>query len=84
MRTMRTQKGGQNLSIGRPYVVTLCSHAYNKGAAAQQLTHREVALVADEHDGHVGVGVLARILQPAGQVVERLTPGIQVMTQIAR
>lgn len=34
----------------------------------------EVALVADEHDGHVGVGVLARLLEPPRQVVERLPP----------
>lgn len=36
--------------------------------------YREVALVADEHDGHVGVGMLPGIVQPAGQVVESLTP----------
>ncbi len=40
-------------------------------------THREVALVADEHDGHVGVGVLAGVLQPARQVVECLPPAAQ-------
>eukprot|EP00961_Rhodomonas_salina_P156562 2108244-Rhodomonas_salina.1 len=32
----------------------------------------EVTLVADEHDGHVGVGMLQRILEPAREVVERL------------
>eukprot|EP00290_Baffinella_frigidus_P005168 CAMPEP_0180134656 /NCGR_PEP_ID=MMETSP0986-20121125/10299_1 /TAXON_ID=697907 /ORGANISM="non described non described, Strain CCMP2293" /LENGTH=208 /DNA_ID=CAMNT_0022075073 /DNA_START=132 /DNA_END=759 /DNA_ORIENTATION=- len=34
----------------------------------------EVALVPDEHDGHVGVGVLQRVLKPRRQVVERLSP----------
>mmetsp|Transcript_23456 Transcript_23456/g.69088 ORF Transcript_23456/g.69088 Transcript_23456/m.69088 type:complete len:208 (-) Transcript_23456:116-739(-) len=32
----------------------------------------KVRLVADEHDGHVGVGVLARVLEPRGEVVEGL------------
>eukprot|EP00227_Mantoniella_beaufortii_P021557 CAMPEP_0197591626 /NCGR_PEP_ID=MMETSP1326-20131121/13819_1 /TAXON_ID=1155430 /ORGANISM="Genus nov. species nov., Strain RCC2288" /LENGTH=295 /DNA_ID=CAMNT_0043157157 /DNA_START=218 /DNA_END=1100 /DNA_ORIENTATION=+ len=35
---------------------------------------RDVALVADQHDGHVGVGMLPRVLEPAGEVVERLAP----------
>jgi len=34
----------------------------------------QVALVADQHDHHVRIGVLARILQPGGQVVEGLPP----------
>lgn len=37
-------------------------------------TYRQVALVADEHDRHVRVGVLPCVLQPARQVVERLAP----------
>ena len=37
-------------------------------------TYREVALVADQHDGHVGVGVLPGILQPAGEMVEGFPP----------
>ena len=36
--------------------------------------HCQVALVADEHDGHVGVCVLPGILQPACQVVEGFPP----------
>lgn len=35
----------------------------------------EVALVADEHDGHIGVRMLPGILQPARQMVECLSPG---------
>lgn len=38
------------------------------------MTHREIALVANQHDGHIGVCMLASILQPAGQVIERLPP----------
>ena len=30
----------------------------------------QITLVADEHDDHVGVGVLPRVLQPGRQVVE--------------
>ena len=41
-------------------------------------TDSEVTLVADEHYGHVGVGVLPRILQPAGQMVEGFPPAIGV------
>ncbi len=44
-------------------------------ASAPQTTHRQVAFVANEHDGHVRVCVLARVLQPRRQVVERLAPG---------
>ena len=36
---------------------------------------RQVGLVADEHDGHVWVCVLPRILQPGGQVLKGLPPG---------
>lgn len=32
-------------------------------------------LVANEHDNHVGVGVLAGVFQPGRQVVEGLSPG---------
>ena len=39
-------------------------------------THREVALVANQHDCHVGICVLPGILQPARQVVERLAPAV--------
>lgn len=35
----------------------------------------EVALVADQHDGHVGVGMLTGILEPRAKVVEGLTAG---------
>ena len=35
----------------------------------------EVTLVANEHDGHVWVCVLAGVFEPAGEVVERLTSG---------
>jgi hypothetical protein len=38
-------------------------------------SYREIGLVPDEHDRHVRVGVLPRVLQPAGEVVERLPPG---------
>ena len=31
-------------------------------------------LVADEHDDHVGVGVLPGVLEPRGQVVEGVPP----------
>jgi len=41
---------------------------------AYMCAYREVTLVANEHDGHVGVGMLPGIVQPAGQVVESLTP----------
>ena len=37
-------------------------------------THSEITLVADEHDSHVGVGMLPGILQPAGQVVKGFPP----------
>ena len=33
-----------------------------------------VPLVADEHDDHVGVGVLPGVLEPRGQVVEGVPP----------
>ena len=33
-----------------------------------------IPLVPDEHDDHVGVGVLPRVLEPRGQVVERVPP----------
>ena len=39
-----------------------------------RVAHSEITLVADEHDSHVGVGMLPRILQPAGQVVEGFPP----------
>ncbi len=48
-----------------------------RACAGLPCTHREVALVANEHDGHVGVGVLPRILQPAGQMIESLPPAPQ-------
>uniref|UniRef100_A0A6B0UML4 Putative secreted protein n=1 Tax=Ixodes ricinus TaxID=34613 RepID=A0A6B0UML4_IXORI len=35
----------------------------------------QVTLVSDQHDHHVGVGVLASILQPGGQVIEGVPPG---------
>ncbi len=48
-----------------------------KNPSGQAAAYSEIALVADEHDGHVGVGVLPSILQPAGQVVECLPPVMQ-------
>lgn len=36
---------------------------------------RQVALVSNEHDGHVGVCVLAGVFKPACEMVERLTSG---------
>lgn len=39
--------------------------------------YRQIALVSNEHDGHVGVGMLPRVFQPAGQVVECLAPAQQ-------
>ena len=33
-----------------------------------------IPLVSDEHDDHVGVGVLPRVLEPRGQVVEGVPP----------
>ena len=33
-----------------------------------------VPLVPDEHDDHVGVGVLPGVLEPRGQVVEGVPP----------
>ena len=51
-----------------------------QAAAGQCLARREVALIADEHDGHVGVGVLPRVFQPARQVVERLAPSVQAVS----
>jgi hypothetical protein len=47
------------------------------GEGWRQRAYSEIALVADEHDGHVGVGMLPRILQPACQVVECLPPALQ-------
>jgi hypothetical protein len=38
--------------------------------ATAKATHRQIGLVANEHDSHIGVGMLPRILQPACQVVE--------------
>jgi len=35
---------------------------------------REVTLVANEHDGHIGVGMLPGILQPACKMVKRFSP----------
>ena len=32
-------------------------------------------LVSNEHDDHVGVGMLPRVLQPRRQVVESVSPG---------
>lgn len=34
----------------------------------------QIALVADQHDDHVRVGVLTRLFQPPREVVERLAP----------
>jgi hypothetical protein len=45
-----------------------CGVATRVGDGAAVL---EVALVADEHDGHVGVGVLSRVLEPAARERER-------------
>jgi len=35
----------------------------------------QIALVADEHDGHVGVAILPRLLQPSSEVVEAFSAG---------
>jgi hypothetical protein len=34
----------------------------------------KIGFVANKHDGHVGVGVLACFLEPAGKVVECFAP----------
>mmetsp|Transcript_34199 Transcript_34199/g.55014 ORF Transcript_34199/g.55014 Transcript_34199/m.55014 type:complete len:261 (-) Transcript_34199:62-844(-) len=39
------------------------------------LTALQVTLVANEHDHHVGVGVLSSLLQPACQMIKSVTPG---------
>jgi hypothetical protein len=41
----------------------------------------QVALVANEHDGHVGVCMLPGILQPACQVVEGFPPAAHGLIQ---
>ena len=38
--------------------------------------YREITLVPNEHDGHVGVCMLPGIFKPAGKVVEGLSPAI--------
>jgi hypothetical protein len=48
-----------------------------KPSEDEHMQYRQVAFVADEHDGHVGVCVLSRILQPAGQVIECFPPACQ-------
>lgn len=40
----------------------------------QQHHNANLPLVADEHNDHIAVTVLPRILQPGGKVVESLTP----------
>jgi hypothetical protein len=39
----------------------------------------QITLVAYKHDGHVGVGMLPCILQPACQVVESLSPAFGLL-----
>jgi hypothetical protein len=41
----------------------------------------QIALVADEHDGHVGVAILPCLLQPAPEVVEALSAGDVIYKQ---
>jgi len=60
-----------------------CSGGGKQSSREVEAQHREVALVADEHDCHVGVGVLPRVLQPARQVVEGLAPARQHMLALA-
>jgi hypothetical protein len=38
----------------------------------------QVALIAYKPDGHVGVGMLPCILQPAGQMIESFSPACQL------
>ncbi|VEU33529.1 unnamed protein product [Pseudo-nitzschia multistriata] len=35
----------------------------------------EIVLVSDQHDYHIGLGVLARLLEPPRQVLEGVSPG---------
>lgn len=49
-----------------------------------QYTYRQILLVANEHDGHVGVGILSSIFQPAGKVVECFTAGNVIHQQGTR
>ena len=35
----------------------------------------KIALIANQHDGHVGVTVLLHLFQPSGQMSERVSPG---------
>ena len=46
----------------------------NPSSAIVALPCNAIPLVPDEHDDHVGVGVLPRVLEPRGQVVERVPP----------
>jgi hypothetical protein len=39
-----------------------------------EVPHREITLVSNQHDGHARIGVLASVLEPAGQVVEGIAP----------
>ena len=44
----------------------------------------QIRLVTDEHNGHVGVAVRQRFVQPPAEVVERLPAGDVVNEQCAR
>lgn len=43
----------------------------------------QVALIADQHDHHVRIAVLSSVLQPGGQVIERVSSGDVVDQQCA-
>lgn len=36
-----------------------------------------IRFVADEHDDHIGIGVLTSVVQPRSEVVEGVSPGQQ-------
>ena len=55
----------------------LCAHCRGRHKQVAE-PHREIALVANEHDGHVGVRMLPGIFKPAGKVIEGLSPAIAV------
>lgn len=61
---MRVSQDDWTLLIS-PHLLTLC-----EGDSAARL---QVALISNEHDGHVGVGVLPRIVKPRRQVAKRVT-----------
>ena len=45
-----------------------------RGGKDVNCTYSEIRFVSNQHDGHVWVGVLAGVLQPAGKMIEGLTP----------